>query len=95
MKAIPRGSRVIVKRCEEEYNGKILIPDAAKEKEMAAHVVAVGPGKLDEKGKRIEIDLMVGEKVLIGRYSGSEIKINGEPHIVLDESEILVRFETL
>ncbi len=78
---------------EEEVRGGIIIPDTAKEKPQEAEVAAVGPGKLDESGKRQPMDVKAGDRVLIGKYSGSEIKIDGEEYVILREDEILAVIE--
>jgi chaperonin GroES len=87
----PLHDRVVVKRLEQEeqVRGGIIIPDTAKEKPQEAEVVAVGPGKLNEKGDRSPMDVKVGERILIGKYSGSEIKIDGNDYVILREDEIL------
>ena len=87
----PLQDRVVAKRIEqtEEVRGGIIIPDTAKEKPQEAEVVAVGPGKLDDKGQRIPVDVKAGDRVLIGKYSGSEIKIDDEELVILREDEIL------
>ncbi|HXU43965.1 MAG TPA: co-chaperone GroES [Thermoanaerobaculia bacterium] len=87
----PLHDRVVVKRIEqgEQVRGGIIIPDTAKEKPQEAEVVAVGPGKLNDDGKRAPIDVKVGDRVLIGKYSGSEIKIDNEELVILREDEIL------
>ncbi len=87
----PLHDRVVVKRIEqgEQIRGGIIIPDTAKEKPQEAEVVAVGPGKLTDEGKRMPIDVKAGDRVLIGKYSGSEIKIDGEELVILREDEIL------
>ena len=87
----PLHDRVVVKRIEqgEQIRGGIIIPDTAKEKPQEAEVVAVGPGKLNDEGKRMPIDVKAGYRVLIGKYSGSEIKIDGEELVILREDEIL------
>jgi chaperonin GroES len=91
MKLKPLLDRVLVKRLEEleQKKGGIIIPDTAKEKPMEGKVVAVGPGKLDEKGKRIPIEVKAGDRVLFGKYAGTEIKIDEEEHIILSADEIL------
>ncbi len=91
MSVRPLHDRVLVKRLEEEeqVRGGIIIPDAAKEKPQEAEVVAVGPGKLQENGDRTPMDVSVGERVLIGKYSGSDIKIDDEDMVILREDEIL------
>ena len=90
-KVRPLHDRVLVKRLEQEeqVRGGIIIPDTAKEKPQEAEVVAVGPGKLDESGKRQPMDVQSGDKVLIGKYSGSEIKIDDDEFVILREDEIL------
>jgi chaperonin GroES len=87
----PLHDRVVVKRIEtqEQVRGGIIIPDSAKEKPQEAEVVAVGPGKLNEDGKRSPMDVKAGDKVLMGKYSGSEIKIDNEDYVILREDEIL------
>ena len=87
----PLHDRVLVKRIEEEeqVKGGIIIPDTAKEKPQEAEVVAVGPGKLQEDGNRQPMDVSSGDRILIGKYSGSEIKIDDEEYVILREDEIL------
>jgi chaperonin GroES len=87
----PLHDRVVVKRLEakEEVRGGIIIPDTAREKPQEAEVIAVGPGKLNEDGTRQPMDVKKGDRVLIGKYSGSEIKIDGEEHVIVREDEIL------
>ncbi len=91
MNVRPLHDRVVVKRLEEEeqVRGGIIIPDAAKEKPQEAEVVAVGPGKLQRGGDRAAMDVSVGDRVLIGKYSGSDIKIDDEDMVILREDEIL------
>ena len=91
MKVRPLYDRVLVKRIEEKevVKGGIIIPDTAKEKPQEGTVVAVGSGKLDEAGKRIPLEVKAGEKVLFGKYAGTEIKIDDVDHIILREDEIL------
>jgi chaperonin GroES len=91
MKIRPLQDRVIVKRLEEEEKtkGGIIIPDTAKEKPQEGKVVAVGKGKVTEEGKLIPLDVKVGDKILFGKYSGSEIKIGGEEHLIMREEDIL------
>ena len=86
----PLHDRVIVKRTEEVEKTKasIIIPDTAKEKPQEGKVVAVGPGRLEE-GKVIPLDVKAGDKILFGKYSGTEIKLNGEEHLILREDDIL------
>jgi len=91
----PLHDRVIAKRCEqkEEVRGGIIIPDSAKEKPQEAEIVAVGPGKLNDDGERMAIDVKAGDRVLIGKYSGNEIKIDDEEYVILREDEILAVIE--
>ena len=87
----PLHDRVVVKRIEQEeqVRGGIIIPDTAKEKPQEAEVIAVGPGKLKEDGGRTPIDVKVGDRVLVGKYAGSEIKLDGDDLVILREDEIL------
>jgi chaperonin GroES len=87
----PLHDRVVVKRIEseEQIRGGIIIPDTAKEKPQEAEVVAVGPGKLNDEGKRWPMDVAAGDRVLMGKYSGSEIKLDDEEYVILREDEIL------
>ncbi len=87
----PLYDRVLLKRCEpaETVKGGIIIPDTAKEKPMEALVVAVGEGKRADDGKLIPMTVKAGDKVLIGKYTGTEIKIEGEDHVIVREDEIL------
>jgi chaperonin GroES len=91
MKARPLHDRVILKRIEEKESvkGGIIIPDTAKEKPMEGEVISVGPGKMMEDGKRSPMDLKAGDRVLIGKYAGSEIKIEDEEYVIMREEEIL------
>ena len=91
MKIRPLQDRVIVKRLEEEEKtkGGIIIPDTAKEKPQEGKVTAVGKGKMNEDGKIISMDVKVGDRILFGKYSGSEIKIDGEEHLIMREEDIL------
>ena len=87
----PLQDRVMVKRLEQEeqVRGGIIIPDTAKEKPQQAEVIAVGPGKVNDEGKRSPVDVKQGDKILIGKYSGSEIRIDEEDYVILREDEIL------
>jgi chaperonin GroES len=87
----PLQDRVLVKRVEQEeqVRGGIIIPDTAKEKPQQAEVVAVGPGKFNDDGKRSPVDVKAGDKILIGKYSGSEIRIDDQDYVILREDEIL------
>ena len=91
MQIRPLHDRLVVRRIQAESTsaGGIIIPDTAKEKPQEAEVVAVGPGKLDDDGKRQPMDVSVGDRVLVGKYSGSEIKIDGDDFVILREDEIL------
>jgi chaperonin GroES len=91
MKIRPLNDRVLVKRMEEEEKtvGGIIIPDTAKEKPQQGKVVAVGPGKADDYGNRIALDVKEGDRVLFSKYSGTEIKIDGVKHLILREDDIL------
>ena len=91
MKIRPLGDRILVKRIKEEEktNGGIIIPDTAKEKPQEGKVVAVGKGKMTEQGKLLVPDVKAGDKILFGKYSGSEVKIEGEEHLILREDDIL------
>lgn len=92
MQAIrPLHDRVLIKRLEAQENvrGSIIIPDSAKEKPQEGEVMGVGDGKLLENGERAALDVKVGDKILFGKYSGSEIKIEGEEYLILREDEIL------
>ena len=91
MKFRPLHDRVIVKRVEEEEktSGGIIIPDAAKEKPQQGKVIAVGKGKILENGKVSPLDVKKGDRILFGKYSGQEIKIDGEEHLIMREDDIL------
>ena len=94
MKLRPLRDRVIVKRLEEEKKsaGGIIIPDQAAEKPLKAEVIAVGPGKITEDGKLQAPDVKKGDLVLIGKYSGTEVKVDGEDLVVLREDDIMAVF---
>ena len=87
----PLHDRVVVKRLEakEQIRGGIIIPDTAKEKPQEAEVIAVGPGKVLEDGKRSAMDVKAGDRILIGKYSGSEIKLDDQEYVIVREDEIL------
>jgi chaperonin GroES len=91
MKVRPLHDRVLLKRIEEKevVKGGIIIPDTAKEKPMEGEVMAVGPGKLQEDGKRSPMDVKVGDRVLFGKYAGTEIKIDDEELVIMREEELL------
>ena len=95
MKVKPLGDRVLLKRTEpkEEVRGGIIIPDTAKEKPQEAEIVAIGDGKLDDKGERIPMNVKVGDVVLIGKYSGQEIKVDDEEYTIVREEEIYAIIE--
>jgi chaperonin GroES len=92
----PLHDRVLAKRLEitEQVRGGIIIPDSAKEKPQEAEIVAVGPGKFGDDGKRMKLDVKSGDRVLIGKYSGSEVKIDDDEFIILREDEILAVIES-
>ena len=87
----PLHDRVVVKRvdAEEKTKGGIIIPDTAKEKPQEGEVIAVGPGARDESGKLIPVDLKAGDRILFGKWSGTEIKLDGEDLLIMKESDIL------
>jgi chaperonin GroES len=87
----PLGDRVLVKRVEEETKtkGGIIIPDTAKEKPQEGEVVAVGPGARDEDGERIAMDLKIGDRILFGKWSGTEVKIDGDDLLIMKESDVM------
>lgn len=91
MKLKPLNDRVLVKRIEveEKTAGGIYIPDSAKEKPSKGEIVAAGPGKLDDSGKRVEMTVKEGDLVLFAKYAGTEITIEGEEHLVMREEDIL------
>jgi chaperonin GroES len=91
MKIRPLQDRVIVKRIaeEEKTKGGIIIPDTAKEKPQQGKIIAVGKGKANDEGKITPLDVKVGDKVLFAKYSGSEIKLDGEEHLIMREEDIL------
>jgi chaperonin GroES len=90
MKFRPLHDRVVVRRIEEDERtkGGIIIPDTAKEKPIEGEVIAVGPGKVED-GKRIEPSVKAGDRVLFGKYAGTEVKLDGEEHLILREDDIL------
>ena len=96
MKVRPLYDRILVKRIEvgEQIRGGIIIPDTAKEKPMEAKVEAVGEGKFNDDGKRIPLDVKKGDHILIGKYAGTEIKVNDEEYLILREDEVLAVVET-
>jgi len=95
MKVKPLHDRVIVKRIEEEEKtkGGIIIPDTAKEKPVEGKIIAVGEGKVSDDGKRISMDIKAGDRVLFGKYAGTEIQIEGEEHLIMREDDIIAIVE--
>jgi chaperonin GroES len=91
MKFKPLHDRILVKRLEEteQKKGGIIIPDTAKEKPMEGKVIAVGSGRLDDDGKRLALEVKVGNRVLFGKYAGTEVKIDDVEHVILREDEVL------
>ena len=91
MKFRPLHDRVVVKRvdAEEKTKGGIIIPDTAKEKPQEGEVIAVGPGGRDESGKLIPLDLKAGDRILFGKWSGTEIKLEGEELLIMKESDVM------
>ncbi len=90
-KVQPLADRILLKRteAEEQIKGGIIIPDTAKEKPLEAEVVAVGPGKLDKDGKRVAVGVKVGDRVLIGRYAGTDVEIDDEEFAIVNEDDVL------
>ena len=96
MKIRPLQDRVLVKRLEEEVEktkGGIIIPDTAKEKPQQGKVIAVGKGKVNDEGKVLPLDVKVGDTILFGKYSGQEIKLDGEEYLIMREDEVLAVLE--
>ena len=91
----PLHDRILVRRIEEEEQkvGGIIIPDSAKEKPQQGKVVAVGAGKPDKDGKRIALDVKQGDTILFGKYSGQEVKVDGEDYLIMREDEVLAVVE--
>lgn len=96
MKVKPLGDRVLAKREEagDEVRGGIVIPDTAKEKPQEAKVIAVGAGRCDDKGKRIPMEIKKGDRILLGKYAGTEVTIDDEEHVILREEDVLAIVET-
>ena len=90
---VPLGDRVVVKPVhqEEVLSSGLIIPDTAKEKPQQGEVVAVGPGKLDDNGKRVTIELVIGDRILYAKYSGQEFKVDQEEFLILAEKDILAK----
>ena len=95
MKARPLHDRVLLKRIEEkeQVKGGIIIPDSAKEKPTEGEVISAGPGKMMEDGKRVPLDVKSGDRVLFGKYAGTEIKIDDKEYVIMREEEILAVLE--
>jgi len=91
MKFRPLHDRVVVRRIESEEKtaGGIIIPDTAKEKPQEGEVIAVGPGARDEAGKLVPIDLKAGDRILFGKWSGTEVKIDGQEYLIMKESDVM------
>ncbi len=87
----PLADRILVRRIDEKetVRGGIIIPDTAKEKPQEGEVVAVGPGRMTDEGKRIAMEVKKGDRVLIGKYSGSEVRIDGTEYVILREDDVL------
>ena len=95
MKFRPLHDRVVVKRidAEEKTTGGIIIPDTAKEKPQEAEVVAAGPGRVSDEGKRLPMSVKKGDRILLGKYSGTEVKIDGEDYVIVREDDVLAVVE--
>ncbi|MFO7675306.1 MAG: co-chaperone GroES [bacterium] len=94
MKVKPLHDRILVERIEEEVRkGGIIIPDTAKEKPQQGKVIAVGPGRVDDDGKRIALDVKKGDHILFGKYSGNEIRVGDEEYLIMREDDILAIIE--
>ena len=91
MKVVPLNDKIVVKRleAEEKTASGIVLPDSAKEKPTKGKVISVGPGKFDDKGKRMEIGVRAGDTVYYGKYSGTDIEVDGEKFVILRESDVL------
>lgn len=94
-KLIPLADRVVIVplKQEEITASGLVIPDTAKEKPQQGEVVAVGPGRLDDNGKRVPMDIAVGDRILYAKYTGTDVKIDGQDYIVLNEKDILCKVE--
>ena len=95
MKVRPLHDRLLVRRIEEKetVKGGIIIPDTAKEKPQEGKVIAVGNGKVSDEGKKIPLDVKAGDKILFGKYSGSEVKIDDEEYLIMREEDVLAIIE--
>lgn len=96
MKLKPLNDRILVQRIEKETttSGGIIIPDTAKEKPAEAVIVAVGPGKRDKNGERIALQVNAGDRVLFGKYAGTDVKLSGEDYLILREDDVLAVLES-
>ncbi|HVP38140.1 MAG TPA: co-chaperone GroES [Candidatus Saccharimonadales bacterium] len=96
MNVKPLADRLLVKRLEEQEvkRGGIIIPDTAKEKPQECEVMAVGPGRMSEDGKRIAMDVKKGDRILISKYSGTEVKIDGQEYLIMREEDVLAVITT-
>lgn len=92
----PLQDRVVIKKVEEEQKsaGGIIIPDTAKERSMQGDVVAVGPGKVDKNGQRMEMSVQPEDRVMYGKFAGTEVSIDGEEHLVMREEDIMAKVES-
>ncbi len=95
MKVKPLGDRILAKREEakDEARAGVVIPDSAKEKPQEAKVISVGDGRRDDKGKRIPMDVKKGDRILLGKYAGTEVTLNDEEHVILREEDVLAIVE--
>jgi chaperonin GroES len=95
MKIRPLADRILVKREEpsETVRGGIIIPDTAKEKPQEGKVIEVGPGRTDEDGKRVALEVKKGDRILMGKYAGTEVKIDGDEHLIMREEDVLAIIE--
>jgi chaperonin GroES len=93
-KVKPLGDRILVRRVEEDevQRGGIIIPETAKEKPQQAEVLAVGPGRVNDEGKRIPLEVKAGDRILMGKYAGTEVKLDGEEGLILREDDVLAVF---
>jgi chaperonin GroES len=94
MNVRPLADRILIRRIDakEQVKGGIIIPDTAKEKPTEGEVVAVGPGRLTKGGERVKLDVAKGDRVLIGKYAGTEVKIDGDNYVILREEDVLATF---
>ncbi len=92
----PLHDRVLIRRLEEgdEKHGSIIIPDTAKEKPQEGKVIAVGTGKVTEEGKKVPLDVKAGDRILFGKYSGSEVKLDGKEYLIMKEEDVLGILDT-